>query len=36
MVFMIIDLPATILNVVGDSASLMITNRIVDKRNCLK
>ena len=32
----IIDSPATILNVVGDSASAMITNRIVDGRNWLK
>ena len=32
----IIDSPATILNVVGDSASAMITNRIVDGANWLK
>ena len=32
----IIDSPATILNVVGDSASAMITNRIVDGKNWLK
>lgn len=32
----IIDSPATILNVVGDSASAMITNRIVDGRSWLK
>ena len=32
----IIDSPATVLNVVGDSASAMITNRIVDGKNWLK
>ncbi len=32
----IIDSPATILNVVGDSASAMITNRIVDGKHWLK
>jgi L-cystine uptake protein TcyP (sodium:dicarboxylate symporter family) len=32
----IIDSPATILNVVGDSASAMITNRIVDGKDWLK
>ena len=32
----IIDSPATILNVVGDSASAMITNRIVDGKNFIK
>ena len=32
----IIDSPATVLNVVGDSASAMLTNRIVDGRNWLK
>ena len=32
----IIDSPATVLNVVGDSASAMITNRIVDGRKWLK
>ncbi len=32
----IIDSPATILNVVGDSASAMLTNRIVDGKKWLK
>ena len=32
----IIDPPATVLNVVGDSASAMLTNRIVDGKNWLK
>ena len=32
----IIDPPATVLNVVGDSASAMITNRIVDGKKWLK
>ena len=32
----IIDSPATVLNVVGDSASAMITNRLVDGKNWLK
>ena len=32
----IIDSPATVLNVVGDSASAMLTNRIVDGRKWLK
>lgn len=32
----IIDSPATVLNVVGDSASAMLTNRIVDGKNWLK
>lgn len=32
----IIDSPATVLNVVGDSASAMITNRIVDGKKWLK
>ena len=32
----IIDSPATVLNVVGDSASAMLTNRIVDGPNWLK
>ncbi len=32
----IIDPPATVLNVVGDSASAMLTNRIVDGRKWLK
>jgi len=32
----IIDPPATVLNVVGDSASAMITNRIVDGKNWIK
>ena len=32
----IIDSPATVLNVVGDSASAMLTNRIVDGRNFLE
>lgn len=32
----IIDPPATLLNVVGDSASAMLTNRIVDGKNWLK
>ena len=32
----IIDAPATVLNVVGDSASAMLTNRIVDGRKWLK
>ena len=32
----IIDSPATILNVVGDSASAMLTNRIVDGHNFLE
>lgn len=32
----IIDPPATVLNVVGDSASAMLTNRIVDGRNWMK
>lgn len=32
----IIDCPATILNVVGDSASAMLTNRAVDGKNWLK
>ena len=32
----IIDAPATVLNVVGDSASAMITNRIVDGKKWLK
>lgn len=31
----IIDSPATVLNVVGDSASAMLTNRIVDGKNWL-
>ena len=31
----IIDPPATVLNVVGDSASAMLTNRIVDGKNWL-
>ena len=32
----IIDSPATVLNVVGDSASAMLTNRLVDGKNWLK
>ena len=32
----IIDSPATVLNVVGDSASAMITNRLVDGKDWLK
>ena len=32
----IIDAPATVLNVVGDSASAMLTNRIVDGKGWLK
>ena len=32
----IIDSPATVLNVVGDSASAMLTNRLVDGRKWLK
>lgn len=32
----IIDSPATVLNVVGDSASAMLTNRVVDGANWLK
>ncbi len=32
----IIDSPATVLNVVGDSASAMLTNRFVDGKNWLK
>ena len=32
----IIDCPATILNVVGDSASAMLTNRIIDGKRWLK
>lgn len=32
----IIDPPATVLNVVGDSAAAMLTNRIVDGKNWLK
>ncbi len=32
----IIDSPATVLNVVGDSASAMLTNRLVDGKNWLR
>ena len=32
----IIDPPATVLNVVGDSASAMLTSRIIDGKNWLK
>lgn len=36
MIATIIDPPATVLNVVGDSASAMLINRIVDGKNWLR
>ena len=32
----IIDCPATVLNVVGNTSSAMIVSRIVDGKDCLK
>ena len=36
MIATVIDPPATVLNVVGDSASAMLINRIVDGKNWLR